>query len=97
MENVVPRRIRPDIHSVITVTAATVALCVHTWCKVVTSGVGIIIGNPLPTHVEIYCRYNGARFYSISPKRYRIVRRSEERRVGKEWVSTCRFGGSPDH
>src|SRR3546814_11612182 len=23
--------------------------------------------------------------------------RSEERRVGKEWVSTCRYRGSPDH
>src|SRR3546814_14706162 len=23
--------------------------------------------------------------------------RSEERRVGKEWVSTCRFRGTPDH
>src|SRR3546814_14081122 len=23
--------------------------------------------------------------------------RSEERRVGKEWVSTCRSRGSPDH
>src|SRR3546814_17301426 len=24
-------------------------------------------------------------------------RRSEERRVGKEWVSTCRYRWSPDH
>src|SRR3546814_15872767 len=26
-----------------------------------------------------------------------ILGRSEERRVGKEWVSTCRSRGSPDH
>src|SRR3546814_13713635 len=26
-----------------------------------------------------------------------FVRRSEERRVGKEWVSTCRSRWSPDH
>src|SRR3546814_18060631 len=25
------------------------------------------------------------------------IRRSEERRVGKEWVSTCRSRWSPDH
>src|SRR3546814_12059937 len=25
------------------------------------------------------------------------AKRSEERRVGKEWVSTCRSGGSPNH
>src|SRR3546814_20716893 len=27
----------------------------------------------------------------------RLDRRSEERRVGKEWVSTCRSRGSPYH
>src|SRR3546814_15803118 len=27
----------------------------------------------------------------------REIRRSEERRVGKEWVSTCRSRGSPTH
>src|SRR3546814_19448748 len=27
----------------------------------------------------------------------KIARRSEERRVGKEWVSTCRYRGSPYH
>src|SRR3546814_20500382 len=26
-----------------------------------------------------------------------LLRRSEERRVGKEWVRTCRSWGSPDH
>src|SRR3546814_11497056 len=26
-----------------------------------------------------------------------VIVRSEERRVGKEWVSTCRTGGSPYH
>src|SRR3546814_11231986 len=29
--------------------------------------------------------------------RFQPVVRSEERRVGKECVSTCRSGGSPDH
>src|SRR3546814_16148791 len=29
--------------------------------------------------------------------RFRLLTRSEERRVGKECVSTCRFRWSPDH
>src|SRR3546814_13450616 len=35
--------------------------------------------------------------FDIVSREYRIAIRSEERRVGKECVSTCRSRGSPDH
>src|SRR3546814_14712111 len=35
--------------------------------------------------------------WQVGEDRMRIVRRSEERRVGKEWVSTCRSRWSPYH
>src|SRR3546814_21153535 len=33
----------------------------------------------------------------VQPQTLPLVWRSEERRVGKEWVSKCRSRGSPDH
>src|SRR3546814_16678058 len=35
-------------------------------------------------------------FVGLSPE-LSVIRRSEERRVGKEWVSTCRSRWSPEH
>src|SRR3546814_11311223 len=34
---------------------------------------------------------------AVRQHRRGIGQRSEERRVGKEWVSTCRSRGSPEH
>src|SRR3546814_19657132 len=54
---------------------------------------------PRPFHATCNARYSFAiaglssgASSSLSPSR-----RSEERRVGKECVSTCRYRGSPDH
>src|SRR3546814_16964284 len=47
----------------------------------------------------IEAKYRGQRFeliYALGPQAYHLVR-SEERRVGKECVSTCRSRWSPDH
>src|SRR3546814_14253359 len=33
----------------------------------------------------------------LAPEAAAILVRSEARRVGNEWVSTCRYRGSPDH
>src|SRR3546814_15548885 len=51
---------------------------------------------------DTYCRSVGAEFMHISdPAAKRWIQerleRSEERRVGKECVSTCRSRWSPDH
>src|SRR3546814_14213353 len=48
---------------------------------------------PLPTYVR---GINGEPIHSYARER-RVELRSEERRVGKEGVSTCRSGGVPDH
>src|SRR3546814_18595104 len=41
--------------------------------------------------------WNMRREHLRPEQRSHYVIRSEERRVGKEWVSTCRSRGSPDH
>src|SRR3546814_15532036 len=42
-------------------------------------------------------RFNPFDLTQVWPQREYPPIRSEERRVGKEGVSTCRSGGSPDH
>src|SRR3546814_3731039 len=39
----------------------------------------------------------GEKFLTLNRGDERVQIRSEERRVGKECVSTCRYRGSPDH
>src|SRR3546814_12729368 len=48
---------------------------------------------------DFYCgdRKLGTWFYCEKPKPRPSEKRSEERRVGKECVSTCRSRWSPDH
>src|SRR3546814_11439493 len=40
---------------------------------------------------------NVCRRFVVLCRDLKLFSRSEERRVGKEWVSTCRSRGSPDH
>src|SRR3546814_15648692 len=51
----------------------------------------VVQGSRLPV------RFHGKRGFRITPQFWGIFRRSEERRVGKECVSTCRSRWSPDH
>src|SRR3546814_15319792 len=43
------------------------------------------------------CQTKGARWWTLCPSESTATVRSEERRVGKECVSTCRSRWSPSH
>src|SRR3546814_15535355 len=66
-------------------------------------GAGQVIEKPLPVLAigEPQGRGSALRLLRLGQRRQAPARRaddrSEERRVGKEWVSTCRSRWSPDH
>src|SRR3546814_11801215 len=69
------------------------AIALRTGAKAIHPGYGFLSENAAFAEA---CEAAGIAFVGPTPEQLRVFR-SEERRVGKECVSTCRSRGSPSH